>query len=231
MTDVETDILHDAIRRLRDQGKGIVYISHRLSEIFESRFRDPSARRPDGCGGAHGKGHRADLIHRMWPQFTDNTSTPTATDPSACVSITCRAGDRDISFEAHAGEVPGICSTDGAAAPDSAELFTGLFRRAGSIELEGGNFAARLRQRRRRHRPTCPRIGESEAWSESVPCTIYDAHGIAHVSITALGLIAHRRQDKVVADYIKAFTIRTPRADAVVGTLSGGNQKVLSPRP
>jgi ribose transport system ATP-binding protein len=35
LTDVETDILHDAIRRLRDQGKGIVYISHRLSEIFK----------------------------------------------------------------------------------------------------------------------------------------------------------------------------------------------------
>jgi ribose transport system ATP-binding protein len=46
--------------------------------------------------------------------------------------------------------------------------------------------------------------------------------------ITALGLIAHRREDKVVADYIKAFTIRTPGADAVVATLSGGNQqKVL----
>ena len=40
--------------------------------------------------------------------------------------------------------------------------------------------------------------------------------------ITALGLIAHQREDKVVADYIKAFTIRTPGADAVVATLSGG---------
>ena len=35
LTDVETEILFEAIRHLRDQGKAIIYISHRLGEIFQ----------------------------------------------------------------------------------------------------------------------------------------------------------------------------------------------------
>jgi ribose transport system ATP-binding protein len=66
LTDVETDILHDAIRRLRDQGKGIVYISHRLSEIF--KICDSVTVLRDGrtvAAEPTAKVTEADLIHHM----------------------------------------------------------------------------------------------------------------------------------------------------------------------
>jgi len=41
-------------------------------------------------------------------------------------------------------------------------------------------------------------------------------------------LLAHRREDEAVADYIKTFAIRTPDKDTVVATLSGGNQQKVA---
>jgi len=43
-----------------------------------------------------------------------------------------------------------------------------------------------------------------------------------------LGFIVHRRERDTVDHYIKTFSIRTPGADAVVATLSGGNQQKVA---
>jgi ribose transport system ATP-binding protein len=108
-------------------------------------------------------------------------------------------------------------------------LYGALSVRAGSIELEGRKLSLRS--------PGAGvRVGIAFVPEDRKSEGLVQIHSVLtnmtltalRRFITALGLIAHRREDKVVADYIKAFTIRTPGADAVVATLSGGNQqKVL----
>jgi ribose transport system ATP-binding protein len=234
LTDVETDILHDAIRRLRDQGKGIVYISHRLSEIF--KICDSVTVLRDGRTAAAeptAKVTEAELIHHMvGREITDKYPyTPAADRPvSLRVDHLSAPGFDDISFEAHDGEVLGFAGLMGSGGPELGRaLYGALSVRGGSIELEGRKLSLRS--------PGAgvgvgiafvPEDRKSEGLVQIHSVLTNMTLTALRRFITALGLIAHRREDKVVADYIKAFTIRTPGADAVVATLSGGNQqKVL----
>jgi ribose transport system ATP-binding protein len=234
LTDVETAILHDAIRRLRDQGKGIVYISHRLSEIFKicdsvTVLRDGKTAAAEPTTAVS----EAELIHHMvGREITDKYPyTPAADRPVSLRVVHLSApGIDDISFEAHEGEVLGFAGLMGAGGPELGRVLYGaLSARAGSIELEGRKLSLRS--------PGAgvgagiafvPEDRKSEGLVQIHSVLTNMTLTALRRFITALGLIAHRREEKTVADYIKAFTIRTRGADAVVATLSGGNQqKVL----
>jgi ribose transport system ATP-binding protein len=234
LTDVETDILHDAMRRLRDQGKGVVYISHRLGEIF--KICDSVTVLRDGRTAAAeptAKITEAELIHHMvGREITDKYPyTPAGNRPvSLRVDHLSAPGIEDISFEAHAGEVLGFAGLMGAGGPELGRtLYGALSARAGSIELEGQKLSLRS--------PGAGvRAGIAYVPEDRKSEGLVQIHSVlTNMSLTALrrfttalGLIAHRREEKIVADYIKEFTIRTAGADAVVATLSGGNQqKVL----
>jgi ribose transport system ATP-binding protein len=234
LTDVETEILHDAIRRLRDQGKGVVYISHRLSEIF--KICDSVTVLRDGRTAAAERTaavSEAELIHHMvGREIADKYPySPAANGPvSLRVDHLSAQGIEDISFEARQGEVLGFAGLMGAGGPELGRVLYGaLPARAGSIELEGRKLTLRS--------PGAGvSVGIAYVPEDRKTEGLVQIHSVLtnmtltalRRLVTALGLIAHQREGKIVADYIKAFTIRTPGADAVVGTLSGGNQqKVL----
>jgi len=123
LTDVETDILHDAIRRLRDQGKGIVYISHRLSEIFKicdsvTVLRDGQTAAAEPTAAVS----EAELIHHMvGREITDKYPyTPAADRPvSLRVDHLSAPGIEDISFEAHEGAATILSSRRWAISPSA----------------------------------------------------------------------------------------------------------------
>jgi ribose transport system ATP-binding protein len=234
LTDVETDILHDAIRRLRDQGKGIVYISHRLGEIFKicdsvTVLRDGRTAAAEPTTAVS----EAELIHHMvgreigdkYP-YTPATERPV----SLRVDHLSAPGIEHISFAAHEGEVLGFAGLMGSGGPELGRVLYGaLPARAGSIELEGRKLSLRS--------PGAgvgagiafvPEDRKSEGLVQIHSVLTNMTLTALRRFITALGLIAHRREEKIVADYTKTFAIRTPGANAVVATLSGGNQqKVL----
>jgi ribose transport system ATP-binding protein len=234
LTDVETDILHDAIRQLRDQGKGVVYISHRLGEIFKicdsvTVLRDGRTAAAEPTAAVS----EAELIHHMvGREITDKYPYTSAAERPVSLRVDhlSASGIEDISFEAHEGEVLGFAGLMGAGGPELGRTLCGaLWARAGSIELEGRKLSLRS--------PGAGvRAGIAFVPEDRKSEGLVQIHSVrTNMTLTALrhftttlGLIAHRREEKIVSDYIKTFTIRTPGADAVVATLSGGNQqKVL----
>ena len=234
LSDVETEILFDSIRRLRDQGKGIVYISHRLGEIFKicnavTVLRD---------GHAVASGHIAEfdeakIVHHMvGHEIADKYPHSAAGDGVKRLRVAglSAPGIQEISFEAGEGEVVGFTGLVGSGGTELGRaLYGALPARAGSIELDGRPLS--LRSPADGVRAGIAYLPEDRKTEGLIQIDSVEDN----MSLTALrrfvspfGLIAHRREDEAVAGYIKTFAIRTPDKDTVVATLSGGNQQKVA---
>jgi ribose transport system ATP-binding protein len=234
LSDLETGILFDAIRGLRDQGKGIVYISHRLGEIFKicnavTVLRDGHA----VVSGLIADFDEAKLVHHLvGHEITDKYPyVATAMGPVRLrVTGLSAPGIEDISFEARQGEVVGFTGLVGSGGAELGRtLYGALAARAGSIELDGRRLA--LRSPRDAVRSGIAYLPEDRKTEGLIQIDSVQTN----MSLTALrrlatplGFIAHGREEETVDRYIKTFAVRTPSRDAVVATLSGGNQQKVS---
>jgi len=234
LTDVETDILFDAIRRLREQGKGIIYISHRLSEIF--RICDSVAILRNGHTVAAepvaGLDEATVIHHMVGREIADQFPYKPAADGPVRLRVDrlSAPGVEDISFEVRKGEVVGLAGLMGAGTPQLGRtLYGALAARAGSIDVDGQRLSLRTpAEGVRAGIAYVPEDRKSEGLIQihSV-LTNMSLTGLARFA-SWLGFIVHRRESETVAHYIAAFSIRTPGPDAVIATLSGGNQQKVA---
>ncbi|CCV03732.1 fused D-ribose transporter subunits of ABC superfamily: ATP-binding components [Mesorhizobium metallidurans STM 2683] len=139
----EAQHLFAAIRRLQAQGRGIVYVSHRLSEIFQiadsyTVFRD---------GAYVGSGALADIdrpglirmiVGRELSEEFAKTNTPTSEPGIEVAALSCPNKIEDISFSVRKGEIFGIYGLMGAGRTEIFNCLFGLDRpSAGSIRVDG----------------------------------------------------------------------------------------------
>ena len=233
LTDVETHILFDAIRGLKAEGKAIIYISHRLGEIF-SQCDDVTVLRDGGMTftGPVASLSEAELIHHMVGRSITDQYPYTAVKPGPVrlqVENLTAEGVEGATFDARAGEVVGFAGLMGAGRTELARAIYGANPIwGGSLRLDGA--PVRLRS---------PRDGVS--------------HGIAYVTedrkadgliqplsirfnmalgclgrLTRAGVVDGDREQSAVADYMRLFAVKAPDMDAAVQTLSGGNQQKVS---
>ncbi|ROU02936.1 sugar ABC transporter ATP-binding protein [Histidinibacterium lentulum] len=145
----EADHLFAAIRRLKAQGKGVIYVSHRLSEIFDiadsyTVFRD-GAYVADGAIGDVGKGDLIRMIvgRPLTEEFVKE-NRPTDEIALAVSGIDGRNGVRDVSFEARRGEILAFYGLMGSGRTEIFERLFGLSaHRAGTVRLDGEDLRVR----------------------------------------------------------------------------------------
>ncbi|EEY05164.1 ABC-type sugar transport system [Brucella neotomae 5K33] len=139
----EAQQLFAAIERLKASGKGIVYVSHRLSEIFQiadsyTVFRDGSYIDSGDLGGIT----RAELIHmivgRELGEEYIKTNAPTEIPGVEVSGLSAPGKITDISFTAHKGEIFGIYGLMGSGRSEIFNCLFGLEKASqGTIRLEG----------------------------------------------------------------------------------------------
>ncbi len=234
LTEVETDILFEAIHHLRDQGRAIVYISHRLGEIFQ--ICDSVTVLRDGRMVSTGPASELDeatLIHHMvGREITEKYPyAPSAAGPvSLRVSHLSAPVIKDVSFEAHAGEVIGFAGLIGAGGNELGKtLYGAIAAHSGSIEVNGRTPSL--------HAPEAGvRAGIAYLPEDRKAEGLIQIHSV-RVNMTlaalrrfsiALGLISREREGNAVAGYVETFQIKTPGVEAPIATLSGGNQQKVS---
>ena len=243
LTEVETDILFGVIRELRADGKGIVFISHRLGEIF--RLCDEVAVLRDGRMVHQGPVADIDedgLIRAMVGRELSDQYPYASAMPGAVrlrVADLSAPGIESISFEARAGEVVGFAGLVGAGRTELAKtLYGALPRRSGVVEIDGD--PVRLGSPRDGVRAGVGYVTEDRKLEGLI-----QSHSLRdNLSLTGLfkfsgpgGLIDRARETAAVAEYRAAFAIKTVGLDMPVAQLSGGNQqkvsiaKSLLPRP
>ena len=230
LSDVEVDALFRLIRRLRDDGITVLYVSHRLPEIF--RIADRVTVLRDGAVvGTRTTAETNDdeLVAMMVGRDLTGMFRRLphqAGDVVLTVSGLTSDDVRDISFDVRAGEVVGLAGLVGAGRSELAHAIVGNEPvRAGRILVDGR--AVRVRSPRDAIRAG---IGfapeERKAQALLMHRSVRDNISLAVLSRISVAHVVRRREESRIArQFVDRLAVRTPSLDQVVANLSGGNQQ------
>ncbi|MEW6511425.1 MAG: sugar ABC transporter ATP-binding protein [Bacteroidota bacterium] len=236
LTERETENLFGVIRTLKERGVGIIFISHRLEEIFEVGDRVTVLR--DGKlvhTGSVSEIDRRGLIRHMVGRELENEFPRGEFQPGEeilRIEHLSSAKVSDVSLALHRGEVLGLAGLVGAGRTELARLLFGADRRTGGrIVLEGKEIAPASP-----HEAIEAGIGllteDRNKYGLIMQMSVRENISLASLSALLRGPFIDRAREEAVA---KRFTddlrIKLPHVGVNVETLSGGNrQKVVLAR-
>ena len=232
----EADRLFDFLRRLRDQGAAIIYITHRLDEV--QALSDQVVILRDGNVSARGATNQYDrqalvtaMIGRKAADVVRPPARSWALGRQPAVELdqaSAEARFADVSLRVHPGEIVALYGKLGAGSADVAEAIFGLRKlSSGSISVEGSKRA-----------PTGPvraiRRGVGFVPADRKQDAILPVRPVAeNVAVSSWWRLAHLRllisrgaEARAYRRWHDALSIRS-RNDPLqlVSTLSGGNQQ------
>ncbi|HTR06904.1 MAG TPA: sugar ABC transporter ATP-binding protein [Paraburkholderia sp.] len=235
----ETERLFKLINQLRDEGLAIIYISHRMAEVYELSDRVSVLRDGSYVGTLMRDALNAEslvsmMVGRDISGFYKKAHAPY--DPGKVVLTVRDVADekrvRGCSLDLHAGEVLGIAGLVGAGRTELARLIFGAEPRArGEIAIDGKTLHV--------HTPRDAINAGLVYLTEDrkhqglfLDMSVRDNINVAVAGRDArLGVLDLARGAERAKEAIRALSIRVPSARVNVGALSGGNQqKVLLSR-
>jgi len=235
LTDREVDHLFKIIRDLRADGKGIVYITHKMNELFEiadevSIFRDGR------YIGTHASSDvtRSDIIRMMvGREITQMFPKETVPIGDVVLSVKDLALDgvfRDVSFDLRAGEIFGLAGLVGSGRSNVAETLFGVTpATGGSIAING--VPVRVTSPHKAMKNGMAFLTEDR---KETGCFLL-LEVLENMQIAVLrdrfvkgGFVSQRRLTQECEAMSRSLRVKTPTMQEPILNLSGGNQqKVL----
>ncbi|WGF89118.1 sugar ABC transporter ATP-binding protein [Marinivivus vitaminiproducens] len=240
LTSRESEHLFTIIRDLKAQGIAIIYISHRMEEVYELSDRVSVLRDSTYIGTLAREEISAErlvsmMVGRDLSSFYKKEHRPGG-DREVLFSVRDVADDVEIhgcSFDLHAGEVLGLSGLVGAGRTELARLIYGADPKTrGAITLEGRELNIRT-PLDAIEAGVAYLTEDRKALGLFLDMTIRDnvSMGVAHKDAYAAGFINFEKAKARAAAAMKSFAIRAGNMMVNVGSLSGGNQqKVLLAR-
>ena len=246
LTPQETAKLFDILRRMRDDGKSILIITHKLHEVLSLSDRVAILRKGEHVATVNTKEtNEAQLTEMMVGQKVElNIQRSMPENPKVRLSVSNVNAVNDegvkvldsISFDAYGGEILGIAGIAGSGQRELLEAIAGLQR------LEGGSIVYHN-----------PKTGEDVSLRDKTPLQIRDLGvRLSFVPEDRLGMglvgnmnitdnmmlrsyrkgksmfVDRARPKKLAEEIIQSLAVVTPGVNTPVRRLSGGNvQKVL----
>jgi inositol transport system ATP-binding protein len=236
ITEAEVEGLFEIIRSLKAQGRAIIYISHKMDEIFKitdevTVFRDGQYIGTDATAGlSHGK-----LIEKMVGRtLTDMFHKETVDLGPVFLEVENLSGKgfRNVSFQVRRGEILGIAGLIGAGRTELMEGVFGVTRtHGGTIKVNGVEVTIRSPADAIRYGMAL--LTEDRKLSGLyLNASVRENMFIANIKRYLLGpFIRFRKIEKDCATMRDLMRIKTPSLMQIVKYLSGGNQqKVLISR-
>ncbi len=231
LTPQEVERLLEIVRDLRDEGLGIIYISHRLDEIYKIADRIMVLRDGEHVGTrATEKLDREALIELMVGRKIENefpSHSPQIGEDRLVVSGLSRGrAVRDVSFSVRAGEIVALTGLVGAGRTETVRLLFGADRReAGTISLDGKLL--RLRSPRDAIRAGIGLLTEDRKGQGLVLIqSVRENFGLPNLSQFSRGGFVSRKEERAsLGKFVDTLRIKIPHQDELARNLSGGNQQ------
>ena len=235
LTQKEQHLLFAVVRDLRKNGVGVIYISHRLEEIFALADRVTVLRDGQSVGTHPVAGiDEAGLIRLMvgrevaqiYPA-ADSAPGPTVLSLSG---VGCTAsGVNNVTFDVRAGEIFGLGGLVGAGRTELARVLFGLTPAdSGTITLNGQSLSLRSPQEAVAH--GIAYVPEDRR-RHGVVLELPIAHNMTmaiHPSFFPTTWLRFGAERAHALDYIRDLAVKCSGPDAPGGSLSGGNQQKVS---
>jgi ABC-type sugar transport system ATPase subunit len=231
LTLADTERLFDVIRELKARGLGLIYISHRLEEVFAIADRVTVLRDGQRVATLPVEGlNREKLIEMMVGRRLEGEFPTRHTQAGAdrlVVRNLCRTGAvRDVSFVVRRGEVVGLTGLVGAGRTETARLIFGAdCADSGSIELDGKTLRIR--------RPAdaiaagiCLLTEDRKSEGLVLGRSVRENFGLPNLDrFSGMGLVRKLRERAELERLGKELDIRMAGPDVPARNLSGGNQQ------
>jgi rhamnose transport system ATP-binding protein len=235
LTQKEQHLLFAVVRDLRQNGVGVIYISHRLEEIFALADRVTVLR--DGQSvGTHPVADidEAGLIRLMVGREVAQIYPAAESAPGAVVlslnQLGCRSsGVNNVSFDVRAGEIFGLGGLVGAGRTELARILFGLTPAdSGTITLGGQPLTLRTPQAAVAH--GIAYVPEDRR-RHGVVLDLPIAHNLTmaiHRRLFPTTWLRFGAERALTLDYIRDLAVKCSGPEACGGSLSGGNQQKVA---
>ncbi len=228
----EVDQLFNLATTLRSQGVSILFISHRMEEVFRiadrvTVLRDGKLISSKPRAEVTIESAIRDMVGRDMGDYFAKSQTTQGAEVLAVRNLSKQNVFQNINFAVHAGEVLGFAGLVGARRTDVGLALFGIEPAdSGTIQLDGQPVQIRSPQQAMRlglayvtedRRQLGLTMPMSIATNISLP--------MLHEYVNGLGLIKQQAELTTAERYRERFAIRAPSVKTEAGKLSGGNQQ------
>ena len=232
LTKREVGKLFEIIKRLQSRGISILFVSHKLDEVFDISERFTILRNGENVvtGDTSELDDRKFAYYMTGREFSEETFAGEANPGEPALearNLTLENGFQDVSFTLRKGEILGVTGLLGSGRSELAESLMG-YRPAdsGALLLEGKETRIASVHDAVRHGIACvpeDRLTEGLFLTQSIGDNI--AVSRWDKLSNWLGVVRRRQADAEVAEWVHALSIATNDPHRAVQTLSGGNQQ------
>ena len=231
ISDKEVGFLFNTMRNLTKAGVGIIYISHKMSELAEICDRVTVMRDGQTVGTKVVKETTTDdLIALMVGRELTNYYTRDYLEPGEvilkCEHISDGKMAKDASFELHKGEIIGFAGLVGAGRSETMKAIFGLAPHAtGDVYVKGEKVKIKSPIDALKYGIALVPENRKEEGLYKVQSVRFNS------TIEVLGsFIRHlhvdgKKEEEITQKYIDMMKTKTPSQDQIIGNLSGGNQQ------
>jgi len=231
LTETETETLFAIIRKMREMNVAVVYISHKLAEIFA--ISDEVAVLRDGvCAGRMTTADctENDIVNAMVGRDINDLFNKQDAKIGDVVlkveGLSTKGFLKDISFELHAGEILGFAGLVGAGRSEVMRAVFGIDKReSGDVFINGKKAFIRSPKDALRY---CMGFVPEDRKSQGLVLgmSVRQNTTLAALRLVAeRGFISRQKENEMTNRFVKALEVKTPSNEQRVKNLSGGNQQ------
>lgn len=233
LSDRETTKLFGIIRELKSRGISVIFISHKLDEVFEITDRIVVLRDGENVGELVTKNStQKQLITKMVGREISNFYTKRTSKAADEVVFEAKnlSGPpyvEDVSFAVRKGEIVGLAGLIGAGRTETARLIIGAVKKTkGEVLLNGKPVEIRSPEEAVAH-GIAYLPEDRKVQSLVLNMTVRDnlTMSIHKVLTNWLGIINRTQEREITDKYIKSLDIKLTNREQIISNLSGGNQQ------
>jgi len=235
LTQREVDALFEIINRLKQEGRGIVYISHRLEEIFQicdrvTVIRDGQYISTRNVAETNKDELVADMVGRAMTNYYPKAQTDIGEEIFRVEHYYDEGFLQDINFYVRKGEIVGFAGLAGCGRTELMQSICGFTgKAAGKVFLQGEEIEIH-NYNDAKNRGIVYVSEDRGKYGLIVDMSIEQNISLPQLQnfANSIAVIDNEKEAELAGKYLNEFEIKAPNTEFLVANLSGGNQQKVS---